>query len=190
MGELKVIKKTEALSLEQQNTAIRQSNLTIFITAIIGIVTIFLMWFFHNKALKNEEENSKQKQIDLLKSLFTELDVISNKAEEGNLQWFLNSIENGDPLHSVWNINPSPYLSFLSQKGNEKDIGVLKKKIVQLNQKIEMINNIVLSGKYQLIKNNPSRPQDQDMVKFVKATLNEVINLAEEMKKILKILIK
>ncbi len=177
----KVRPKQEVLALEQQKASIKLS----WVVIILGIATIFFMWGLPSL-------RDRGKQIGLLDSLKVELDTISNgdKKNEGNLEWFLNSIDEGDPLHSVWNINPLPYMAYLSHSaiGKNKKINSLKKDMVKLHQKIEMINGIVLSGKYRLRKQIQGEKEspDTEMSKFVKKTIKESINRCKKMKRIIK----
>jgi len=152
------------------------------------ITTIYIAIYIYESNKRNNEISVFRRQNDLLESLYTELDAISNKDkkikfEEGNLQWFNDTLKIGKPLHSIWSINPSPYLSYLTSNINGKETGSLKRKIVKLNQKIEMINGIVLSGEYNLGIFGKKGTRDEVMFDFVEKTIGEMIDLTEEMKK-------
>lgn len=166
-------------------------ELNALVLGITILATFGVALYIYNINKENKKESESQRQIDLLESLYVELDTISTKKKghkfkEGNLQWFNEALGLGDPLHSVWKLNHSPYLSYLSSMINEKETGSLKRNVVKLHQKIEMINNIVLSGKYNLRKYESKGTYDQVMSKFVNETIKESIGIAEKMKKRIK----
>ncbi|MCH7758788.1 hypothetical protein IID20_00295, partial [Patescibacteria group bacterium] len=102
------------LELKGINLIIPSDVLTVLLTIL---ATIGMALYIYNVNKKDREEVERQKQISLLESLFTELNLISSengdfRKSEGNLQWFSEAIDLGDPLHSIWNINPTPYLSY------------------------------------------------------------------------------
>ncbi len=163
-------------------------NLIGLATFLTILTTIGGASYFYEVNRENQRRDELRRQKDLLESLYTELDAISNKNkkikfEEGNLQWFKDAVGVGKPLHSVWSINPSPYLSYLSSVINGKETRSIKRKLVRLNQKIEMINGIVLSGEYNLGIFGQRETRDEQMLKFVKKVIDEMIDLTEEMKK-------
>lgn len=164
---------------------------TALFLAITILATFGVALYIYNINRENKKEDELKRQIDLLGSLYVELEAISNekkeiKFEEGNLQWFKDALGYGKPLHSVWSVNPSPYLSYLHSNINGKETSSLKKKLVKLNQKIEMINNIVLSGEYNLGIFGKKTTRDEVMLNFVRKTITEMIGLTEEIKKIIK----
>jgi len=166
-------------------------NLTGLAAFLTILATILVASYFYETNRENQGLDELRRQSDLLDSLYIELDAISNKDKkiefaEGNLQWFKDTVGVGKPLHSIWSINPSPYLSNLSSIINGKGTGFLKRKLVSLNQKIEMINGIVLSGEYNLGIIGKRETRDEVMLKFVKKTIDEMITLTEVMKKQLR----
>ena len=164
------------------------------ISLIVSFVLLFISFFMLLIELRIKPHKETEKQKDLFKSLYCELSVISNpeKKEEGNLQWFFNSIGKGEPLHSIWTVNVSPYMAGLPSKFEGNEIISIKNELVKINQKIEMINNVVLSGKYDLIKKllGEKRNPDNQMRKYIKKVINETIGRIELIKKDLNKIIK
>jgi len=166
------------------------------LSIILLIITISQVFRERIKAKKEEQNRitefkvEKEKIKDVFKALYSELDVVSNKKipMEGNLQWFFKSLEKGKPLHGVWSINLSPYMSTIPTEFLGKDFSYLKKEIVQINQKIEMVNRIVLSKDYRLIKAIKGEKgfQDKRMVDFLKKVLKEIEKRTEKIKKDLR----
>ena len=159
------------------------------------VVTMGVAFYIYNMSKEDQQKRELKKQFDILESLYTELSAVSDKGKgikfsEGNLQWFNDALGIGKPLHSIWSIDPSPYLSNLSSKINGKKTVSLKRKIVKLNQKIEMINGIVLSAEYNRGIFGKKDTRDEVMLKFVRETINEMISLTEGMKKTIKKILK
>lgn len=157
-------------------------------TFVISLMLLAITIITFLKDIIINPQRERKKQIDSFKALYTELDVVSNKVKEGNLQWFLNSVDKGRPLHSIWKINVDPYMTLLPSNFNGKNITSLKKELVNINQKIEMINDVVLSGKYDLKKRLPKekRYPDRQMAKFIKETIKETITKTEKIKEVIK----
>ncbi|GEM_PF-3055130 len=136
---------------------------SVIITALIGIVTIYLMVSLFRKEQKLRAKERYEIQIGLLNSLSVELNQISSPSNniyingtvyehEGNLEWYEKDIlpkykkNKGNPPHEVWRINIPEYLSKLNNKINGKDVIELKKLLVLINQKLELIRNYFGGG--------------------------------------------
>jgi len=140
------------------------SNLiSLIVTAIIGIFTLLLMWFLFNKKRQDRKNERNQIYFGLLNSLIVELNAVSSKSNDilinakeyhlkGNLEWYEEDVlpkyktNKGIPPHSIWKINTSEYLAKLPNKIKGKDIIDLKKLLVLLNQKLELIQNYFSFG--------------------------------------------
>ncbi len=165
------------------------SNLiSLIVTAIIGISTLLLMWFLFNKERQDRKNERNQIYFGLLNSLIVELNAVSSKSNDilintkeyslkGNLEWYEELLENNKgkkilPPHSLWKINTSEYLSKLPNKIKNKNIIELKKLLVLLNQKLELIQNYFSFGMPQEeIKNVIG--ESKEIVKDIKIFLNE-----------------
>lgn len=165
------------------------SNLvSLIVTAIIGISTLLFMWYLFKKERQDREKERNQIYFGLLNSLVVELNAVSSKSNDilintkeyalkGNLEWYEELLENNKgkkilPPHSLWKINTQEYLTKLPNKIKGKNILELKKLLVLLNQKIELIQNYLLFGmKQENIKEVIE--ESKTIVKDAKIFLNE-----------------
>ena len=139
-------------------------------TIVVGLYSIYkqkkgseksasILEGIKNEIIKSSEDRLKFEKIDhikiqigLLSSLLTELEMLSSKSNKikiisddykirGNLEWFKESVtKNETPLHDMWEINPSKYLSELDNEINGIKLEEIKKFIVFVNQKISLLN--------------------------------------------------
>ena len=137
--------------------------ISVIITAIIGIVTIYLMVSLFRKEQRYRAREIYALQISLLNSLFVELNQISSPSNDihingkiyphkGNLEWYEKDIlpkykkNKGTPPHEVWKMNTSEYLAKLHNKVDKKDTIELKKLLILINQKLELVRNYFSGG--------------------------------------------
>ena len=136
---------------------------SLIVTAFIGIITIWLMWSIFKKERYERKKERYDLQISLLHSLLVELNQISSPSNDiyingktykhkGNLEWYEEDIlpkykkKMGNPPHEVWRINTQEYLAKLRNELNNKDLVELKKLLVLINQKLELIRNYFIGG--------------------------------------------
>jgi len=155
---INVLDRLDVVQLETLKQIREDSENSFWVVFAIGIATIVFMWLIPFCT-------ERKKQKSLLKSLLVELNKISNekKDEEGNLQWFGKTTKN---LHGIWILNVSVYMEGLN--GFEE----LKKNLVDISQKIEMLNRFAFSG----LERN----------KFFKDLIDETIKKVEKSKKFIE----
>ncbi len=139
-----------------------------------------------DQKLKVEKNSHLKKQIGLLNTLLTELEMLSSKSItikiisedykiRGNLEWFKESIiKNETPLHDMWEINPSNYLSILDNEIEEIKLEEIKRFIVFINQKISLLN-FYRKG----IIDNQINTTEENLIKII----DEVIDATTKAKK-------
>lgn len=139
--------------------------ISVIITALIGVVTIYVMVSLSKRERKEKQKEIYNTRISLIHSLSVELNQVSSPGGSisinsrpyshiGNLEWYRDSIlpeyekngNKGAPPHDVWQINTSEYLSKLPNRIKGRDLVELKKLLVLINQKLELIRNYFLGG--------------------------------------------
>ena len=167
--------------------------ISVIITALIGVVTIYLMVSLFRKEQRDRARERYSLQISLLNSLFVELNQISSPYNDiyingkhyptkGNLEWYEEDIlpkykkNKGTPPHEVWKINTSEYLAKLHNKVDKKDTIELKKLIILINQKLELIRNY-FSGGIEVNKIEGVIKETKVMVGDAKEVLRKEFNI-------------
>ncbi len=166
---------------------------SLIVTAFIGIITIWLMWSIFKKERYERKKERYDLQISLLHSLLVELNQISSPSNDiyingktyphkGNLEWYEEDIlpkyktNKGIPPHSVWRINTTEYLAKLPNEIKGKNIIELKKILVLLNQKLELISNYFVFG----VAENTIKEvitESKNIVKDAKYFINDKLNV-------------
>lgn len=122
---------------------ISKNSLIVSIFAlIIAIIMAFLTFYRDYK-----------RQISILESLHSELEAISSKKKKiklldlnidtiGNLQWVKELFDYElKHAHGIWKLNVQTYIGELNNKIKFKKTKSLKKVLIHISQKIEMIEN-------------------------------------------------
>ena len=173
--------------------ALITSLLALIATVIIGFSSIKTQRDLYKNQLRQSDDQHLKKQIELLKSLLIELDMISSKSNkikviskdykiEGNLQWFKELLEKGNvPLHDMWDLDASKYLTELDNNIKEIELSEIKKVIVLINQKISLLN---LYRRALVLKNN------KVITDSSKKIIKEVIEIISDTKRFIEKVIK
>ena len=172
---------------------INPNDLSLTITIL---ATILIATYIYNKSKNDGKENKKTKQISLLKSLYYELDAISNKEKiitfldkeihtKGNLQWIKELLtNNGSPAHGIWNLNTRIYVTELDTIINNKKTQKLKESLIHLNQKIELIGNYLLT--HRIAKEKYLHKESKIIGELLIPLVEELIDLTDRTKKYLE----
>ena len=167
---------------EVMNEKISQTSLRVSIFAlIIAIIMVFLTFYKDYK-----------RQISLLESLHSELEAISSKKRmielldikidtTGNLQWVKELF--GYELkhaHGIWKLNVQTYVGELNNKIRFKKTKDLKRVLIHISQKIEMIENYF--RQYEGVPKEHQKVIKEAIIKVV----DETIKLVETGKKFIE----
>ena len=161
-GEILVMDRIAVTQLESLRQIRGESKTNTIIVILIGIftiilegATIFFMWWVGNKQIKKMDEHYKkqtkkedkreeEKQLDLLRTLLTELTFL-----EKNLNSYKEvfSKKSHYPFYELWDIDTALYLRTLNHRiKGEETIG-LKENLMILKDKLLIINNMKLESK-------------------------------------------
>jgi hypothetical protein len=163
---------------EYVNERIAKNSLYVAIFALL--ITIFLGFL--------PLYRDYRKQISLLESLYSELDAISSeekrirlshkeKSIKGNLQWVEELFGWGlKPAHGIWKLNTQIYVAGLNEKIKFKKTKSLKRFLILISQKIELIEN------YLLQFNQVPKETDNVYKEAIMKVFAEVIELVETTK--------
>ncbi len=166
-----------------------------FLTILVGLASIFIMNRTSKKQIKKmdeqykkqtekEDEREEGRQLSLLDSLYSELCAIGDKKHRfklinnhemtGNLHWFKELLgwEGILPGHGIWYLTTSLYIGGLNKGVKGVNTASLKKMIILINQKIELINNhVVTFGKD---KNKDTKEFREAVIKIIDEALKYV----------------
>lgn len=166
---------------EVLNEKISRSSLYVAILGlIIALIVVFVPFY-----------KDKQRQISLLEALYSELDAISSKKGEievldkkiptkGNLQW-IKELFGWElrPAHGIWKLSTQDYITGLDRKIKGKTTRPLKKVLILISQKIELIENY-------LIQYASVTRKDDAIKEAIMKVINEVTELVDITKKLLE----
>ncbi len=167
---------------EVLNEEISRNSLLVSIFAlIIAIIMAFLTFYKDYK-----------RQISLLESLHSELEAISSKKRKielldlnidttGNLQWVKELF--GYELkhaHGIWKLNVQTYVGELNNKIKFNKTKDLKRVLIHISQKIEMIENYF--RQYEGVPKDHQKAIKEAIIKVV----DETIKLVETGKKFIE----
>lgn len=151
----KVRSKQEVLSLEYQRNSLYIVVIIGILTILVSLVSICIMYKTSQKQIqkmdeqyekqtKKEDEREEGKQIDLLKTLFTELIFL-----EKNLNSYKEvfSKDGHYPFYELWDLDVSLYLRNLNHNIKGKETIELKENLMTLKDKLLIINNMKLESK-------------------------------------------
>lgn len=187
-GEILVMNRLEVTQLETLRQIKEESKTTFLVSLIVIILVGIMPIIFHFFWDKKRE---KEKQDNLLESLYAELDKISSKKgeikildkkidTEGNLQWVKELFGWGlKPAHSIWKLNTEIYIVSLNRTIKGKKTKNLKDLLLHINQKIELIENY-------LMQYNQLQKENKDVKDSIIKVINEVIELVETAKKLIE----
>jgi len=167
--------------------------LSIIVIVIIAIGTLSFMWFIFKREQNERKKEIRNIQISLLYSLLIELKAISsmsnyihiNRKEyslKGNLEWYEELLDQNKnkritPPHDAWKLNTNEYLSKLHNKIDGKNIVELKKLLILINQKLELIKNYFNWG-ISADKTKDVIKETKEIVKDAKSFLNERFDIS------------
>ena len=158
------------------------------INLLLLVATICLMWLLPYLA-------EKKRQLNILKNILTELEILSSNEEKikmwikeyprtGNLQWVNVVLKNriqgpvpdswiatAVPAHNVLRISDN-YLAALEEVVDGANTKLLKKFLIIINQKIEMLNGFL----------EKARQKDTPFSKSSTQHADEIIEMVEEAK--------
>ncbi len=161
-GEIFVMDRIAVTQLKSLRQIQGESKTNTIIVILIGIFTILLegaaiyvMWRVGNKQIKKtdehykkqtrkEDQREKGKQLDLLETLFTELNFLEN-----NLNSYKDTFSKKShyPFYELWDIDAALYLRALNHKIKGKETIGLKENLMILKDKLLIINNMKLEAK-------------------------------------------
>lgn len=151
----KVRSKEEILSLEYQRNSLYIVIIIGILTILVSLVSIIIMYKIgkkqilkmdeqYEKQIRKEDEREEGKQLDLLRTLFTELTFL-----EKNLNSYKDTFSKKGhyPFYELWDIDAALYLRELNHKIKVKETIGLKEDLMTLKDKLLIINNMKLESK-------------------------------------------
>ena len=166
--------------------------ISIIVAVVIGVGTLIFMWVIFRREQNERKKEIRNIQISLLHSLLVELNAISSPLNnirinqkdytlKGNLEWYEEILsqykgKNITPSHNAWRLNTDNYLSNLHNKIDGKSLIELKKLLILINQKLELIKNY-FDWKIPQNKIEEVIKETKGMVKDSKDFLREKFNI-------------
>jgi len=139
VAQLETLEQLKEDSKKSSNGALIVSWIAIIIAIFIGGASIYFMYFFHKREEKRIIKTEEEKQIDLLRTLLTELIFL-----EENFKAYKETFsrQNVYPLYELWNIDTSLYFRGLNHKIRNHETIELKENLIVIKDKLLMINNL------------------------------------------------
>ncbi|MBI2663421.1 hypothetical protein HYX15_02710 [Candidatus Woesearchaeota archaeon] len=185
----KVRDKLEVNTLKQQQRTLFLSFWAIFITGMVGIGTILTQYFVTKLQIKDKKEKDNSIQDDLLKSIETQLRLISRSVN--GQKKLLNANPTVIPSYFISELDKNFYITNIRSKVKNHDTEILKEWIGLVSDKILNINRLVqLSQEFYStesydITNNPYVKELKDKDYKYHTDLEYLIKkLREELNKI------
>lgn len=154
-GKILVMDRVAVTQLESLRQIRRESKTNTIIVILIGIFTIFFMWRVGNKQIKKMDEHYKKqikkedkreegRQLDLLRTLVTELIFLN-----GNLEAYKETFSRQGvyPLYELWDMDVSLYLKGLNHKIKNHETISLKENLMVIKDKLTIVNNFKAEAK-------------------------------------------
>lgn len=193
VAQLETLKQIMEDSEKSSNASLFWVRVVGLITITIGLATIFLMWRqlkkmdeHYERQNEKEDKREEEKQIDLIRTLLTELNFL-----EKNLESYKETFakKRHYPFYELWNLDVALYLRTLNHRIKMKETISLKKNLMFIKDKLLIINNmkveskkdeeergeeVMIKIKVESLRNGIIKIIDKDLLLSIKKSKNEI----------------